>query len=96
MAEHIDLGKKPVEVDDKDKTYYPSMNIPSLKGKIGDSVDLKVRGSIKSIDEEGAHVEFKKATLMKSMPEEDYNKLSDDEKDNADEKSVEDKNINND
>lgn len=91
----VDLGHKPMEVSPKGEKYYPSITIPLelVKGEkeIGTKVSLHVVGNIESIAEEGLRIELKKAGSMK-MSEKEYLSMSDDKKDEYDEKELKDKN----
>ena len=84
---------------DKDKTRYPSLSfnykIPDgLKKKdVGGKIKLQLEGEVvsKSQDEygEGLTIEIHKIGYSgKVVPKEEYDKLSDEEKDKADEKEV--------
>ncbi len=77
--------------------YYPSLSftteeIPELKGKsVGDKVQLHIIGEVKGLrknDKEMSYdIEFQKCS-MKKMPKEEYDKMSDEDKDKADEEEV--------
>lgn len=97
MEEMMDLGSNPTEAPEKvsatknPKTSYPSITIDKDMGmKMGQEVMMKGRVSGIRKDNYGnsTTIEVRKCCKAKSIPEDEYMKMSEEEKDKADEKNV--------
>ena len=101
MGEMRNTDCCPSEPGNKKEKYYPSINIsskqlPGLKGKkFGDTIELHLKGKVGGMredydDKTEAEYDIKiiEAGMISKMPKEEYEKLSEEEKDKADEKEV--------